>query len=447
MHLSEGTTLQGGRYLIEKVLGQGDFGITYLGEDVSMARKVAIKEFFVKDFCNRDKETNNVVVATENKIELVNRLRREFIEEARALFRMSHPNIVCVTNIFEENGTAYYVMDYIDGWSLAPHAKMFRRLSENSSPTIVPTIVPIIVPTFKGYEGVEKRCTVPSFFASFLNSFFKAFARKKFYSVYSSVFATAKARVGFPMSVQVYLHKYEDCGRIEKLAEESECNSKRRDCVPLSLKLRRGDCVDVELIINGETCLFTERKSVIWQGDFAKCTFMYIVPDGLRWLNWLDCKIVLSVNGVPVGEMRFVTRIAGEPAYDKILQSEINVRKYNKIFISYAHKDESKVKYLAEGFRAMNADYFFDRHYLKAGDLYPLKIQEYIDSADLFILCWSENAMKSEYVNKERLQALKRAFPNVKPAGAAKLTIFPISIEPRTSIPDDMKEYYHFGEI
>ena len=74
-------------------------------------------------------------------------------------------------------------------------------------------------------------------------------------------------------------------------------------------------------------------------------------------------------------------------------------------------------------------------------------IQEYINSADLFILCWSENASKSEYVQKERLQALERAFPQVQPENTAKLRIYPMNIEPRAELPNDMKNYYHFEEI
>lgn len=95
----------------------------------------------------------------------------------------------------------------------------------------------------------------------------------------------------------------------------------------------------------------------------------------------------------------------------------------------------------------MKADYFFDRHYLKAGDIFPQKIQDYISKADLFILCWSENASKSEYVEKERTQALERAYPKVQPADQAELSIYPINIEPHAELPSDMKGYYHFGRI
>ena len=61
-YLKEGTSLQGGKYRIEKVLGQGGFGITYLGEHIGLRRKVAIKEFFMKEHCNREQDTSHVTV-------------------------------------------------------------------------------------------------------------------------------------------------------------------------------------------------------------------------------------------------------------------------------------------------------------------------------------------------------------------------------------------------
>ena len=121
---------------------------------------------------------------------------------------------------------------------------------------------------------------------------------------------------------------------------------------------------------------------------------------------------MLSVNGAQIGEMCFVTQIVEVP---RRLHPEVFSRYFKKIFISYAHQDESKVKFIAQAYKAQGVDYFFDRDYLKAGDIFPQKIEDYINSADLFILCWSENAAKSDYVQKERNQALDRAYPKVKP--------------------------------
>ena len=129
------------------------------------------------------------------------------------------------------------------------------------------------------------------------------------------------------------------------------------------------------------------------------------------------------------------------------LNPEIIAHKYSKVFVSYAHKDEAKVKSFHEGLKLAGIEHFFDRAYLKTGDIFPQVIQDYINSADLFVLFWSDNAAKSEYVEKERTQALELAFPQVKPQQAAKLSIYPMSIDPRAELPNDMRENYHFGEI
>ena len=117
--LQQGSTLQGGRYRIERVLGQGGFGITYLAEDCVARQKVAIKEFFMRDYCSRDESTSLVTLGTEGSRGTVERSREKFLKEAHVLTDLNHPHIIHVHESFEENGTAYYVMDYAEGGSLA----------------------------------------------------------------------------------------------------------------------------------------------------------------------------------------------------------------------------------------------------------------------------------------------------------------------------------------
>ena len=130
MNLENNTLLQGGKYKIVRYISSGGFGCTYEGELVLLHKRVAIKEFFVKDFCNRDEQTSHVTVGTQSKLKLVERLQNKFLEEAGALYSMQHQNIVRVTDVFEENGTAYYVMDYVDGESLQQKVKNEGALSE-----------------------------------------------------------------------------------------------------------------------------------------------------------------------------------------------------------------------------------------------------------------------------------------------------------------------------
>ena len=130
-HLNEGTLLQGGKYQIVRSLGQGGFGITYEAIQVALKRKVAIKEFFMRDFCLRETSTSAVSFsASEGGKELVERFRGKFIREAQMIAGFDHPNIVKIYDVFEENGTAYYVMEYLEGGSLEGIVKNNGALPE-----------------------------------------------------------------------------------------------------------------------------------------------------------------------------------------------------------------------------------------------------------------------------------------------------------------------------
>ena len=110
-------SLQNGKYRIERILGQGGFGITYLATDVTLNRKVAIKEFFLKEFCLRNTMAS-VFVSNPTNSEFVERYLSKFLKEARTLANLRHENIIQVYEFFEENNTAYYVMEYIEGETL-----------------------------------------------------------------------------------------------------------------------------------------------------------------------------------------------------------------------------------------------------------------------------------------------------------------------------------------
>ena len=125
-----GTFLCGGRYRIVRFLSQGGFGCTYEAEHVSLHKRVAIKEFFPKDWCNREPDTLHVTVGTQSKRKLIEKLHDKFVREAQAVAQFKHHGIVKVSDVFEENGTAYYVMDYIEGGSLKDKVRAVGRLSE-----------------------------------------------------------------------------------------------------------------------------------------------------------------------------------------------------------------------------------------------------------------------------------------------------------------------------
>ena len=135
-------------YKIVSVLGRGGFGITYLAEatlrveNVSMRVRFAIKEHFMSGDCEREGESMRVV-CSRPAMERVGSSLKDFISEARRLHKVGvdHPNIVKVNEVFEANGTAYYVMECLEGESLRSYVKAHGPLSEEEMLAIMRPVV------------------------------------------------------------------------------------------------------------------------------------------------------------------------------------------------------------------------------------------------------------------------------------------------------------------
>ena len=120
--LQVGTILHG-TYKIESYLASGGFGNTYLAKNFEFDETYAIKEFFVKGVCQRDGNSTTISVSNAENTNSFEQQREKFKKEARRLRSLSNPHIVKVYDLFEENGTAYYVMDYVDGENLSARLK------------------------------------------------------------------------------------------------------------------------------------------------------------------------------------------------------------------------------------------------------------------------------------------------------------------------------------
>ena len=137
--LTKGAILQNGKYRIERVLGQGGFGITYLATQDILERKVAVKEFFMRDFCTREGDTSTVSLGSTANRETMERYMAKFLKEARIISELNHPNIIRIYDIFRENNTAYYVMEYIEGCTLEEYVEQTetRTLKEEEALKII----------------------------------------------------------------------------------------------------------------------------------------------------------------------------------------------------------------------------------------------------------------------------------------------------------------------
>jgi len=142
MQLSNGHKLQDGKYRIEKKIGQGGFGITYLARWYQKAQGavgvanvysiVVIKEFFWSKYCNRDADGHTVSISSAEGKEMMAQFKEKLKKEGKIISRLSHPNIVGILDIFEENNTAYLVMQYIEGESLKDKIARMGKIDETT---------------------------------------------------------------------------------------------------------------------------------------------------------------------------------------------------------------------------------------------------------------------------------------------------------------------------
>lgn len=138
--LKQGCTLKSGKYKIVKTLGQGSFGITYLATTrISMDGQlgkmdvnvnVTIKEFFMSDLNSRATDGTSVERTSST---LVKNYLGKFQREAENLSKLHHPNIVKVLEVFDENNTTYYVMEFIDGETIDEYIKRNGKLTVDES--------------------------------------------------------------------------------------------------------------------------------------------------------------------------------------------------------------------------------------------------------------------------------------------------------------------------
>lgn len=142
--LAQGTLLRNGAYRVESHLATGGFGNTYKVRNVAFDEVYALKEFFMRGVNLRS--GNMVTVSVPDNRDSYESQKEKFKKEALRLRRLNNPHIVRVHDLFEENGTAYYVMDYIDGSSVGA---MLKERSEGMTEAEVNTILPQILDALK----------------------------------------------------------------------------------------------------------------------------------------------------------------------------------------------------------------------------------------------------------------------------------------------------------
>jgi formylglycine-generating enzyme required for sulfatase activity/tRNA A-37 threonylcarbamoyl transferase component Bud32 len=147
--LQSGMELGGGKYVIEKKIGEGGFGITYKAIQKGLNRIVCIKEYFLAGRCVRNTFNRTVQLQGINE-EMFEKYRQAFVREAKTLATLRHPNIVEVIDVFDENNTSYMVMPFLEGRSL-------QSIVEKNGPLPVPDAVNFIAQITNAVGYIHER--------------------------------------------------------------------------------------------------------------------------------------------------------------------------------------------------------------------------------------------------------------------------------------------------
>ena len=144
-------TILAGKYLVGRVLGQGGFGITYIGWDLALERKVAIKEYYPSGQVSRSPGTRSLTWYTnEPAVQAREDGMKMFLKEARKMVKAdSIPGVVRVLDLFQENGTAYIVMDFVSGETL-------KTRLQKTGPMAWTQAAPIFRPAIRAMEQVHQ---------------------------------------------------------------------------------------------------------------------------------------------------------------------------------------------------------------------------------------------------------------------------------------------------
>lgn len=246
----------------------------------------------------------------------------------------------------------------------------------------------------------------------------------------SAIYAPGEIKKDEQMMVQVYIYKRSESYDVIQKAGIIDPSATLRNYEALHISLKRGDIIKVTY----DNEFYKANKTLTWNGSLSSVNFIFRVNISYSFYSMVR----IYINEQPAGEMAFRTTVTEQP---KKINAAVNSIKYDRIFISYAHSDAKRIKYIAEAYKASGILHFYDRTSLQPGDKFQDIIFEQIDKARLFILCWSKNSSQSEWCCLEKERALYKAKRD------REFRIYPISIDPKTALPTDMNREYHFGEI
>jgi hypothetical protein len=260
-----------------------------------------------------------------------------------------------------------------------------------------------------------------------------------------TVFAPPSVKRRGRLMVQVFAHRPDQTKEAESFAKEIDEETQRRGFKSLGMSVEHGTKLSIHVHLPGIE-FATPIQDLVWEGRPTYVAFDAPVPSDFP-IGTAIGRVTVSKMDVPIGSIAFKITIRAyqesQPAHEAMLPAGESVRRYRRAFISYASPDRPEVLKRVQALRIGRIRYFQDMLKLEPGDRWERKLYRHIDKSDLFLLFWSSNAKKSEWVLKEVRYALARK----RGDESAPPEIVPVIIEgPPVPEPVDELSHLHFND-
>lgn len=264
-------------------------------------------------------------------------------------------------------------------------------------------------------------------------------------NVECSVFAKPNFYKGRQLAIRAYLHVADDAARVARLAVDEDKSANRLARQSLFCEIARGALVDIFLDCPG-LAITQPLQTIHWEGMPERVVFLAAVPAQIQEQT-LNCRLFISVNDIPVGDITFKLYAATEKPEPTTFMpmGGSNVptvaHAYSSAFISYSRKDFEGVSLFAQGLSEHRIKLCFDVTSFEPGEDWAQSLQSHIEDADAFYLMWSSNAATSQWVDMEARYATKLHDERE----TDRPRIVPITLSRPVPAPPDYLKRFHFN--
>jgi hypothetical protein len=222
-----------------------------------------------------------------------------------------------------------------------------------------------------------------------------------------TVFGPAQVWRRKPFFLQTIFHLLEESSNALALARIIEPSATIAQALPLSGKVRDGDPIEVRLLADSRVHVDERTQALIWRGSTLAAQFSIQLP----WLDWRSeylFTVEVDIAGCPVGRCKFRLSVHNSATNrGEANRAYGSLSRYQRAFLSYASEDRSIVADVAQLLEVQGIDYFIDQISQRVGANWRAEIEKNIETADLFLLCWSRHAATSKWVAREIEWALR----------------------------------------